>query len=98
MIPVLHQVYSFVWILGKRGKSYIGYVEDLFEDQKGEKMARVRWFLDGEDVEGRLVKLCPQQRELFLTYTVQKISVKCIDDQAAVLTPSHFKKCNEILP
>ncbi|XP_011095931.1 uncharacterized protein LOC105175245 [Sesamum indicum] len=91
-------VYSFVWITDEEGKCHVGYVEDLYEDQQGEKMARVRLFLQREDIEGQIPKLYPQCREVFITSTEQEIRAKCIDGLAAVLTPSDFEKCGDILP
>ncbi|XP_051128355.1 uncharacterized protein LOC127249541 isoform X2 [Andrographis paniculata] len=92
-------IWSFVCVWGEDNKSYIGYVEDLFDNRRMEKTALIRWFLHSEDVEGRtILKMQPDPQELFITYNVQEISAKCIDGLVSVLTPSHFKKCNEVFP
>lgn len=87
-----------MWILGEEGKEYPGYVEDLYEDQRGEKMARVRPFLMRGDIEGLIPKLNPQSREVFITSNEQEISAQQIDGLAVVLIPTHFEKCGEVLP
>ncbi|KAK6124769.1 hypothetical protein DH2020_041490 [Rehmannia glutinosa] len=91
-------VFSFVWILGEERKDYIGYVEDLYEDQHGEKMVRVRPFLFREDIEALIPNLYPQSREVFITSCEHEISAKHIDGLATVLTPTHFNKCSAFLP
>ncbi|XP_051115934.1 uncharacterized protein LOC127241087 [Andrographis paniculata] len=46
-------IWSFVCVWGEDNRSYIGYVEDLFENRRMEKAALIHWFLRSEDVEGR---------------------------------------------
>ncbi|KAK6124770.1 hypothetical protein DH2020_041491 [Rehmannia glutinosa] len=91
-------VYSFVWILNEEEKGSLGYVEDLYEDQQGEKMVKVRPFLFREDIEGLISKLYPKSREVFITSSEKEISTKHIDGLATVLSPSHFDKCGDFLP
>ncbi|KAG8385858.1 hypothetical protein BUALT_Bualt03G0088900 [Buddleja alternifolia] len=92
------QVYSFVWVMSDETKDYLGYLEDMYEDQKGEKMVKVRWFVHREEIEGQIRNLCPESREVFITPLEQEISAECIDGIAAILTPTHFKECDDFLP
>ncbi|XP_057765073.1 uncharacterized protein LOC130985913 isoform X2 [Salvia miltiorrhiza] len=91
-------VHSVVWILGGREKDYLGYVEDMYETLQGEKMVRVRRFLFHEDIKHLIPELCSESREVFITSTEEHLSAKDIDGLASVLAPSHFKKCDEVLP
>ncbi|KZV51806.1 hypothetical protein F511_11494 [Dorcoceras hygrometricum] len=91
-------VYSFVWVMDQGDKDHIGYVEDMYEDPKGEKMVKVRWLNFQEQISFRIPDLDDNGREVFLTRIEQEISAECIDGLAAVLTPNHFKKCLELLP
>lgn len=87
-----------VWILGGGRKDYLGYVEDMYETLQEEKMVRVRRFLFHEDIKHLKPELCSESREVFITSTKEQLSAKDIDGLASVLAPSHFKKCDEVLP
>ncbi|KAH6787753.1 hypothetical protein C2S52_007305 [Perilla frutescens var. hirtella] len=91
-------VHSVVWILGGDGKDYLGYVEDMYESFQEEKMVRIRRFLFHEDIKHLVPNLCPESREVFITSTQEQLSAIYIDGLASVLAPSHFKKCDEVLP
>ncbi|KAL3519284.1 hypothetical protein ACH5RR_017433 [Cinchona calisaya] len=91
-------VYSFVLIMAEEESYYLGYLEDLYEDNYGEKMVQARWFLHNHDVKHVFPELNAHPEEVFITPHVQRISAKCIHDVAAVLTPNHFKKCLALLP
>ncbi|KAG8385857.1 hypothetical protein BUALT_Bualt03G0088800 [Buddleja alternifolia] len=91
-------VYSFVWIISEDKKDHLGYLEDMYEDQKGQKMVKVRWFVYREKIEDHIRNLYPEAREVFITPMEQEISAECIDGLAAILTPTHFEECNHFLP
>ncbi|KAG8385859.1 hypothetical protein BUALT_Bualt03G0089000 [Buddleja alternifolia] len=91
-------VYSFVWIMSEGNSDYFGYIEDMYENQQGDKMVKVRWIVHHEEIEGQIHNLCPELREVFITPSEQEISAECIDGIAAILTPSDFKKCVRVLP
>ncbi|KAL6520467.1 hypothetical protein OROHE_017055 [Orobanche hederae] len=91
-------VYSFIWILTEEKRSYLGYVEDLYEDQQRGKMVKVRPFLFREDIEGLIPKLNPMCREVFITSVEKVMRAEHVDGLAAVVSPSHFDKCSEFLP
>ncbi|XP_075667554.1 uncharacterized protein LOC142637160 isoform X2 [Castanea sativa] len=84
-------VHSFVFIMGEEGQ-YLGYLEDIYEDKKGLKKVKVRWFLHNKEVEDLIPQLNPHPREVFITPHVQVISAECIDGSATVLTPKHYEK------
>lgn len=72
---------------------YLGYLEDLYEDKKGQKRVKVRWFHRSQEVNAVIPELNPHPREVFITPHVQVISAECIDGLATVLTPKHYEKC-----
>ncbi|GER51626.1 agenet domain-containing protein / bromo-adjacenthomology (BAH) domain-containing protein [Striga asiatica] len=91
-------VYSFVWIPENETKGFPAYVEDLFEDRNGEKMARLRPFLSWEVIEPLVLNLKPRSREVFMTSTELEMSTKQIAGPVDILVPSHFNKCNVVGP
>ncbi|KAK6917860.1 Bromo adjacent homology (BAH) domain [Dillenia turbinata] len=91
-------VHSFVFIMAEDESHYLGYLEDLYEDKKGQKKVRVRWFHHNEEVKDTIYHLNPHPREVFITPHVQAISAECIDGPATVLTPNHYEKCLAAAP
>lgn len=89
---------SVVWILGRGGKDYLGYVEDMYETLQEEKMVRARTFLFQKDINHLRPDLLAESREVFITPTEEQLSAKDIDGLASVLAPDDFKECNEYLP
>lgn len=87
------QVHSFVFIMAEEGNQYLGYLEDMYEDKKGLKKVKVRWFHHNKEVKGLIPQLNPHPREVFITPNVQVISAECVDGPATVLTPKHYEKC-----
>ncbi|KAI8524948.1 hypothetical protein RHMOL_Rhmol13G0189400 [Rhododendron molle] len=85
-------VHSFVFIRAEEQSHYIGYLEDLYEDKKGQKKVKVRWFHHNREIKRVLPELNPHPREIFITPHVQAISAECIDGCATVLTPKHYEK------
>lgn len=78
--------------------NYLGYLEDLYEDKKGQKKVKVRWFHHKQEVMCVIPGLDPHPREVFITPHVQVISAECIDGPATVLTPKHYEKCLALVP
>lgn len=73
-------------------QQYLGYLEDMYEDKKGLKKVKVRWFHHNQEVKD-FPQLNPHPSEVFITSHVQVISAECIDGPATVLTPKHYEKC-----
>lgn len=90
-------VHSFVFIMAEEQSHYIGYVEDMYEDKKGLKKVKVRWFHHNQEVMS-VIQLDPHPREILITPHVQVISAECIDGLATVLTPRHYEKCVAVFP
>ncbi|XP_015879208.1 uncharacterized protein LOC107415399 [Ziziphus jujuba] len=88
-------VHSFVFIMALEDYHYLGYLEDMYEDKKGQKKVKVRWFHHNQEVKDVIPQLNPHPKEVFITPHVQVISAECIDGLATVLTPKHYEKCLE---
>ncbi|XP_024022152.1 uncharacterized protein LOC21393879 [Morus notabilis] len=86
------KVHSFVFIMALDDHQYLGYLEDMYEDKKGQKKVKVRWFHHNQEVKD-VPQLNPHPSEVFITSHVQVISAECVDGPATVLTPKHFEKC-----
>lgn len=65
----------------------------MYENKKGQKRVKVRWFVCCPEVKGVVLNLNPHPREVFSTPHVQVIGAECIDGPATVLTPKHYEKC-----
>ncbi|KAJ7967823.1 putative Agenet domain-containing protein / bromo-adjacent domain-containing protein [Quillaja saponaria] len=91
-------VHSFVYIMSEEESHYLGYLEDMHEDKKGQKMVKVRWFQLSQEVKGVVPQLNPHPREVFITPHVQVISAECVNGPTTVLTPNHYEKCLPAAP
>ncbi|CAK7323299.1 unnamed protein product [Dovyalis caffra] len=91
-------VHSFVFIMAEEKSRYLGYLEDMYEDKKGQKKVKVRWFHHNQEVKGVIPQLNPHPQEVFITPNVQVISAEYIDCPATVLTPRHYEKCMVVVP
>lgn len=79
--------------MAEEENNYLGYIEDMYEDKKGLKKIKVRWFHRNEEVKGVMPGLELHPREVFITPYVQVISAECVDGPATILTPLHYEKC-----
>ncbi|KAJ0037847.1 hypothetical protein Pint_23288 [Pistacia integerrima] len=59
-------VHDFVYVLAEEGKRLVAYLEDMYEDLRGNKMVVVRWFHNIDEVDGLATVLSPQHFEKFL--------------------------------
>ncbi|KAF8409716.1 hypothetical protein HHK36_005795 [Tetracentron sinense] len=86
-------IHSFVFVMAKGENHYLAYLEDMYEDKKGQKKVKVRWFHHNQEVNGVIPIPSPHPREVFITPYVKVISAECVDGAATVLTPEHYEKC-----
>ncbi|KAJ0017442.1 hypothetical protein Pint_09464 [Pistacia integerrima] len=91
-------VHSFVFIMAEEKSHYLAYLEDMYEDKKGQKKVKVRWFHHHQEIEGVIPNLHPHPREVFITAHVQVISAESVDGLATILTPMHYEKCVAAVP
>ncbi|KAK3218808.1 hypothetical protein Dsin_012778 [Dipteronia sinensis] len=91
-------VHSFVYLIGEEENYYLGYLEDMYEDKKGQKKVKVRWFHHNQEVKSVITDLNAHPKEVFITAHVQVISAEYIDGLATVLTPRHYEKCAALIP
>lgn len=86
-------IQSFVFVMGNGENHYVAYLEDMYEDRRGQKKVKVRWFHHNQEVKGAIPVRNTHPREVFITSYSQVISAECVDGPAAVLTREHFEKC-----
>lgn len=91
-------VHSFVFIMAEDESHYLGYLEDMYEDKKGQKKVKVRWFHHNREVKGVILQLNPHPSEVFMTPHVQVISAECVNGLATILTLRHYEKYVATVP
>ncbi|KAF5479051.1 hypothetical protein F2P56_005556 [Juglans regia] len=91
-------IQSFIFVMAKGENHYVAYLEDMYEDKRGQKKVKVRWFHHNQEVKGIIPIRNPHPKEVFITPYVQVISAECIDGPATVLTREHYEKCLASFP
>ncbi|XWS51760.1 hypothetical protein CRYUN_Cryun11dG0010900 [Craigia yunnanensis] len=84
--------------MGKGENHYLAYLEDMYEDKRGKKKVKVRWFHHTKEVKGVIPVRNPHPKEVFITPYSQVISAECVDGLASVLTREHYEKCLVVFP
>ncbi|VFQ73431.1 unnamed protein product [Cuscuta campestris] len=90
--------HSFVFVMAEKDNHYLAYLEDMYEDRKGQKKVKVRWFHFNQEVRGIVTLRNLNPREVFMTPCAQIISAECVDGPAIVLTRAHYHKCAAVFP
>lgn len=92
------EIQSFVFVMAEEEKRHLAYLEDMYEDRKGQKKVKVRWFHHIQEVQAVITLRNTHPKEVFITPYAQVISVECVDGPAIVLTREHYEKCIAVFP
>ncbi|EEF39579.1 uncharacterized protein LOC8266943 [Ricinus communis] len=91
-------IQSFVFVMAKGENHYLAYLEDMYEDKRGQKKVKVRWFHHNQEVKGVVPLRNAHPMEVFITPYSQVISAECVDGPAIVLTREHYEECLAAFP
>ncbi|XP_050216805.1 uncharacterized protein LOC126667774 [Mercurialis annua] len=91
-------IQSFVFVMAKGENHYLAYLEDMYEDKRGQKKVKVRWFHHNQEVKGVVPLRNAHPKEVFITPYSQVISAECVDGPAIVLTREHYEECMAAFP
>uniref|UniRef100_A0A3Q7IS61 BAH domain-containing protein n=1 Tax=Solanum lycopersicum TaxID=4081 RepID=A0A3Q7IS61_SOLLC len=90
-------VNSFVIFTDKKESQHVGYLEDFYENKKGQNKVKVRCFEYLQDIKCAIPELEGHPREVLFTSHVEGMQANCIDAIAIVLTPGDYDKYISLL-
>ncbi|KAM3283505.1 hypothetical protein P3S67_027150 [Capsicum chacoense] len=91
-------VNSFAIIKAEEEGHYLAYLDDFYENKKGEKSIKVRWFQHLQEVHPKCGALQGHPGVIFITPHTQVIYAECIDALATVLTPEDYERYISLAP
>ncbi|KAL8147700.1 hypothetical protein AgCh_005139 [Apium graveolens] len=91
-------IQSFVFVLAEEKIFHLAYLEDMYENRKGQKKVKVRWFHLNRELRNVVSIKNSHPKEVFITPYVQVISVECVDGPAIVVTREHYDEFVVVLP
>lgn len=66
-LPCCLQAHSFALIMSEEETRYLAYLEDMYEDKKGQKKVKVRWFHQNREFACPIPPPAPHPSEVFIT-------------------------------
>lgn len=93
LLSYYQQAYTFAFIMHEdKDWHYLGYLEDVYEDKRGEKKVEVRWLCHNQEVKQVIPELDAHPEEVFMTPDIQVLGAEYIVSVVTVLNPSHYEK------
>ncbi|PHT99546.1 hypothetical protein BC332_29334 [Capsicum chinense] len=91
-------VNSFAIIKAEEEGHYLAYLDDFYENKKGEKSVKVWWFQHLQEVQCVIPQLEGHPGEIFIMPHTQVIYAECIDALATFLKPEDYERYISLAP